>query len=336
MAEGNGTAATALVPVGTGDVATALTAVAVEALKAAEAYARVALAPETRRAYAADWAHFAEWCRAAGCAPLPAEPAAVAAYLAALAPLYSRSALERRLAAIGHAHRLRELEWSAGHPAIRATLRGIYRTHHRRTRQAAALTSAELRRLVAACGGDLTGTRDRALLLLGFAGALRRSELVAVDREHIRLAETGLRLLLPSSKTDAEGKGGELGIARGKRRETCPVRALEEWLDASDCRYGPVFRKVDRWGNIEHRRLGGDAVRDILLRRAAAARITVEGGERLSPHGLRAGFVTEAYMAGARDEQVMDHTRHRDLKTMRGYVRRAKLVTDSATKLLDL
>jgi integrase len=336
LAEGNGTAATAVVPVGTGDVVAAPTTVAVEALAAAEAYARVALAPETRRAYAADWAHFAEWCREAGCSPLPAEPAAVAAYLASMAPLYSRSALERRLAAIGHAHRLRELEWSAGHPAIRATLRGIYRTHRRRSRQAAALTSAELKRLVAACGGDLTGTRDRALLLLGFAGALRRSELVAVDREHIRLTDTGLRLLLPSSKTDAEGKGVELGIARGKRRETCPVRALEAWLDVSDCRYGPVFRKVDRWGNIEHRRLGGDAVRDILLRRAAAARISVEGGERLSPHGLRAGFVTEAYMAGARDEQVMDHTRHRDLKTMRGYVRRAKLVTDSATKLLDL
>jgi integrase len=97
-----------------------------------------------------------------------------------------------------------------------------------------------------------------------------------------------------------------------------------------------VFRKVDRWGSIEHARLGGDAVRDILLSRAKAAKLVVHGLERLSPHGLRAGFVTEAYLAGARDEQVMDHTRHRDLKTMRGYVRRAKLVTDSATKLLDL
>ena len=97
-----------------------------------------------------------------------------------------------------------------------------------------------------------------------------------------------------------------------------------------------MFRKVDRWGSIDHARLGGDAVRDILLSRAKAAKLAVHGSERLSPHGLRAGFVTEAYLAGARDEQVMDHTRHRDLKTMRGYVRRAKLVTDSATKLLDL
>jgi hypothetical protein len=97
------------------------TAVAVEALAAARAYARDALAPETKRAYATDWAHFTAWCQAAGCTPLPAEPAAVAAYLAAMAPLYSRSALERRLAAIGQQHRLRELPWSAGHPAIRTT-----------------------------------------------------------------------------------------------------------------------------------------------------------------------------------------------------------------------
>jgi integrase len=337
LAEGGGAGAAAVVaPVGSGDAPATPPAAAEAALAAARAYARDALAPETKRAYAADWQHFSEWCRGAGCAPLPAEPAAVAAYLAALAPLYGRSALARRLAAIGHAHRLANLEWSAGHPAIRSTLRGIFRTHRRRGRKAAALTSAELKRLVAACGGDLAGRRDRALLLLGFAGALRRAELVGVDREHLRFTAEGLRLLLPASKTDPEGKGAELGIGRGRRRETCPVRTLEDWIDASGCRFGPVFRKVDRWGNVEHRRLGGDAVRDVLLRRAAQAKLAVHGSERLSPHGLRAGFVTEAYLAGARDEQVMEHTRHRDLKTMRGYVRRARLVADSATKLLDL
>jgi integrase len=309
---------------------------AAKSLDAAKAYARHALAPETRRAYAADWRAWTEWCRQAGSAPLPADPAAVAAYLAWLAPRYSRAALERRLAAIGHAHRLRQLAWSAGHPVLRATLRGIHRQHGSARRQAAALTSAELRRLIQACGGDITGIRDRALLLLGFAGALRRSELVAVDREHIRFTEAGLRLLLPASKTDPEGRGVEIGIGRGRRPETCPVRALEAWLDASACRFGPVFRKVDRWGHVDHRRLGGDAVRSILLRRARQAGLKADAGERLSPHGLRAGFVTEAYIAGARDEQVMEHTRHRDLKTMRGYVRRARLVTDSPTRLLDL
>ena len=313
-----------------------LNPVAAAGLAAALDYAGDALAPHTLRAYAADWQHFVSWCAAAACDPLPAAPAAVAAYLAAIAPGYSRSALHRRLAAIGHQHRLRNLEWSSGHAAIRTTMKGIARRHPVRKRQAAALTSVELKQLIAVCPGDRTGLRDRALLLLGFAGALRRSELVAIDREHCRIAGNGLRLLLPRSKTDQAGEGVDLGIARGKRPETCPVRALEAWLEASDCRYGPVFRKVDRWGNIEHARLHADAVRSILRNRATLAKLTVPSLERLSPHGLRAGFVTEAYLAGARDEQVMDHTRHKDLKTMRGYVRRARLVTDSAVKLLDI
>ncbi len=306
------------------------------ALAAAEAYARQSLAPETRRAYATDWRHFTEWCGLAGCGALPAEPAAVAAYLAGMAQTHSRSALERRLAAIGRQHRLHGHPWSVAHPAIRTTLQGIRRAHGSRKRQATALTSVELRKLVNACPGDLAGLRDRALLLLGFAGALRRSELVGIDREHLRFTDTGLRLTLPRSKTDAAGEGVELGITRGRRPQTCPIRALEAWLTASDTRYGPVFRRVDQWGNIDHGRLVPEAVWQILRRRASQAGLTAASGERLSPHGLRAGFVTEAYMAGARDEQIMDHTRHRDLKTMRGYVRRAKLVTESPVKLLDL
>ena len=207
-------------------------AFAAAAVAAARAYAADALAPATLRAYAADWRHFCGWCAEAGCAPLPAPPTAVAAYLASLAGLYSRAALDRRLAAIGQQHRLRGLAWAAGDPAIRTTLQGIARQHGSRRRQAAALTSTELKKLVAVCGGDTAGLRDRALLLVGFAGALRRSELVGIDREHLRFTEAGLRILLPSSKTDQAGKGVELGLSRGKRRETCPVRALEAWLEA--------------------------------------------------------------------------------------------------------
>ncbi|WP_426960037.1 tyrosine-type recombinase/integrase [Muricoccus radiodurans] len=307
-----------------------------EAIEAAKAYARRALAPETLRAYRTDLADFEAWCLAHRTAPLPAAPGTVAAYLAALAPTHSRSALDRRLAAIGHAHRVRGLDWTPGHPAIRTTLQGIARLHGSRVRQAAALTSAELRRLVATCDAGLTGCRDRALLLLGFAGALRRSELVGVDREHLRLSGEGLRLLLPRSKTDQAGEGVELGIPRGRKRETCPVRAVEAWIEAGDVRFGPLFTRIDRWGRLGHDRLSPDGVRQILLRRAAVAKVTVDAGERLSPHGLRAGFVTEAYGAGARDEEVMGHSRHKDLRTMRGYVRRAKLVTTSPVKLLDL
>jgi integrase len=311
------------------------------ALQQAEGYARQAHAGATRRAYRADWQDFARWCRSAGWLALPAAPTVVAAYLAALAPTHARATLRRRLAAIGQAHRLAGHEWIPGHPAIRATLRGILRQHGAPARQAAALTTAEIRRLLAACtgpngGGGLTGIRDRALFLVGYAGALRRSELVGIDREHIAFSGDGLRLLIPRAKADPEGQGTTIGVPRGERRDSCPVRALQHWLEVSDCQFGPVFRKVDRWGTIETARLHPDAVRQILRRRAGQAGLEVAATERLSPHGLRAGFITQAYLAGARDEQIMGHTRHADLKTMRAYVRRAKLVAESPVKLLGL
>ena len=308
------------------------------AIGAAKTYACQAHAAETLRAYLHDWHEFQRWCATAGCPSLPADPVSAAGYLASLAPLLTRSALQRRLSAIGFYHKLQGCAWSPSHPVIRTTLRGIGRIHgpSHRKRPAAALTSVELKRLLAECGDDLAGRRDRALFLLGFAGALRRSELVGLDHDHVRPTTTGLRLLIPSSKTDAEGQGVEIGIPHGRQAATCPVRALNAWFVASGIGYGPVFRKIDQWGHVERDRLGADGVRRILLRRAQQAGLTVHPAERLSPHGLRAGFVTEANAAGARDEQIMEHTRHRDLETMRGYVRRGRLVTDSPVKLLDI
>ena len=309
-----------------------------EALDVAKAYAREAHAPETLRAYRHDWAAFQLWCRSYGATALEADGPAIAAYLASLGATHSRSALRRRLAAIGYNFKLNGLAWSASHPAISATLRGIGRTHgrHRPRRPAAALTSVELKAMLKMCGDDLSGLRDRALLLLGFAGALRRSELVGLDIDDVREVATGLRLTIRRSKTDPDGEGVELAIPRGKHKGSCPVRALSDWLARSETIAGPIFRKIDQWGHVERDRLGPDAVRRILAKRAGQAGVTASAGERLSPHGLRAGFVTEAYMAGARDEQIMSHTRHKDLRTMRGYVRRARLDADSPVKLLDI
>ena len=219
---------------------------------------------------------------------------------------------------------------------VRATLRGILRSHATPPRRAAALTSSEIRALAAAAGETITGWRDRALLLAGFAAALRRSEIVAIDREHLTRVPAGFHLLIPSSKTDPESEGAELIIPSGRQRETCPVRALERWIERSATAFGPLFRRIDRWGTIEAERLHPDSVRLILARLAARAGLTVPAHERLSPHGLRAGFITETYRAGARDEAIMAHTRHRSQAAMRGYIRRAKLGQDNPAKLLDL
>lgn len=186
------------------------------------------------------------------------------------------------------------------------------------------------------CGDDLAGLRDRAPLLIGFTGALRRSELVGLEVTHIRPTPPGLRLMIPRSKTDAAGEGAEIGIVRGSHGETCPVRALRAWLRAAKIADGPVFRRVTQWGTVGKRRLHPDAVRQILIRRAAAAGIKGTLQEPVTPHGLRAGFMTTAYKSGVPDEEIMGHTRHRNLTTMRSYIRRAKLGSASPSGKLAL
>ena len=243
-------------------------------------------ASRTALAYAHDWTGFQAWCRKAGCAPLPASPEAVAAYLAALVAERprSRGTLDRQLAAIGRAHRAADHAWSTQHPAIRTVLRAAPRGT-----RAKRLTPAALRRLAMACGSDLAGQRDRALLLLHLAAGLRRGEVVGLDREHVSFIPAGLHLLLVPRKEE-EGEQPppiERVVPPGADAATCPVRALRAWLDASACRHGPVFRKVDRWGHVEHERLRVDEVRRILAQRAGKAKLGLRKSQRLQPRGTR-------------------------------------------------
>ena len=170
---------------------------------------------------------------------------------------------------------------TASTPAIRRSARRCAASPAATARRSAALATAEVRKLVAACRGGLAGLRDRALLLLGYAAALRRSELAAVEAEHLRVTADGLELLLPRAKGDAAGEGARVGVPRGQHAATCPARAVEAWLRASAVRYGPVFCRVTRWGTVEQGRgLSGEGVRLVLLRRAAEAGVEGTHGEQ--------------------------------------------------------
>jgi integrase len=294
------------------------------ALAKSRAYQDAADAPATLRAYASDLANYTAWCEKHGFQPMPAAPEVVGAYLAAAGEGYALSTLRRRVAAIARACGVAGHPLDTKHPAVRETLRGIARRHGVPARRAAARTTAEIRKLSRACGTGLAGARDRALFLVGFAGALRRSELVAL----VTWTRNGMKLLIERSKTDAEGRGAEIAIPRGQSPDTCPVTALQQWLTAAEIVAGPVFRKVSRGGVVGAGRLVPDAVRQILLKRAARAGLKSTLAKSVSPHGLRAGFVT--------DEEIMGHTRHRSLTTMRSYVRRAKLSRESPAGKLGL
>ncbi len=164
--------------------------------------------------------------------------------------------------------------------------------------------------------------RDRALLLLGFAGALRRSELVALDVADLDFCPEGLRLTIRQSKTDQECAGQVIAIAPGTRLETCPLEALRRWLRFAGISTGAVFRRLDGRGNVSIDRLDAASVAHILKRRAEAAGLD---GERFSAHSLRSGFLTSAAMAGASIWKMIEVSRHRRLETVKGYVRGAQL-----------
>jgi integrase len=312
-----------------------------EALTKAMAFAAASVSPRTEAIYREAWTEFGLWCARHGAAHLPTPASVAAAYLAERSETVGRSSLRLTLAAIAFYHRRSGHPWISSHPIIASVMKGILRHQKRPVRPAAALTSPEIRRLLESCGQDpggragLAGLRDRALFLTGFAGGLRRSELVALDREDLRFTIEGLVLRIRDSKTDQEGQGADVGIAPGSRPETCPVAAMRLWLKRAGIEQGPVFMAISAAGRKEAR-LTGNGVWKILRRRAALAGLTAPEGERLAPHGMRAGFITEAYLHGALDEQVMAHARQRDVNTTRRYRNRAKTVAASPTKLLDL
>jgi integrase len=318
------------------DAVVPLTLKAARSLARSQVYQSAADAPATLRAYKADLANFKAWCLERQLDPMSSTPEIVGAYLADAGRGYALSTLRRRVAAIARAHRIAKQPLDTRHPAIRETLRGVARAHGEPPRRSAALATVEIRQLLQVCGNDTAGLRDQALFLICFAGALRRSELVGLDIEHRTLTADGIRLLITRSKTDKEGAGAEIGIPYGQVPETCPVTALQRWLDHAKLTSGPMFRKVDRWGCVHAGRLDPDAVRQVLKRRAAAAGLHGTIWEPVTPHGMRAGFVTTAYKNGVSDEEIMGHTRHRSLTTMRTYVRRAKLDIKSPAGKLGL
>jgi hypothetical protein len=232
-------------------------------------------AAETRRLYASDWAAFAVWCRAEGRSACPAEPATITAYAQTLVPAYSYGALARRVAAIADQHRRRAL----APPAIDAALTALLREARcRAKRRPAPPPATTLVQLAAGCTGDRTGQRDRAILLLLAAG-LGRGTIVRLDAEDVHLTARGMELAL-RARADEPGPARPRSFDRDADPETCPVRALEGWMRATDTTFGPVFRKVDRWGNIEYNRLSTDSIRRIIERWTRAAKGAAAQGRR--------------------------------------------------------
>jgi site-specific recombinase XerD len=300
----------------------------------ARAYAEAGHADNTRRAYRADWQAVTSWCAARELASLPATPTTIAVYLTDQAEALKVSTLQRRLVAIAQAHRLKGHVSPTEDAAVRAVWRGIRRAKGTAQVGKAALLTNDLRAMVLVL--DLAapiGVRDWALLLLGFAGAFRRSELVALDVGDVQVTRDGLVVTIRRSKTDQLGKGQKVGIPRGRHPGTCPVKALQAWLELASIDAGPIFRGVDCHGRIMPGRLTDRSVALIVQRVAEAAGLDPA---QFAGHSLRAGLATSAAMTGAEERDIMRQTRHRSVVVARRYIRDGSLFRNNAAGQVGL
>jgi site-specific recombinase XerD len=310
---------------------TAITA-ADQLVDQAREYFDAADAQNTTRAYAAAWKHFTGWCAAQGVEALPVPAPALALYLTSCARQAKVATIQQRLAAISRKHK------EAGHvtptqdQVVRQVWRGIRRAQGVAQVKKAPVLTVDVQHMVEAAGDGLRGLRDRALIVAGFAGGFRRSELVAFQVEDVVFAREGAVLTVRRSKTDQEGAGARVALPYGSNPATCPVRALQDWLHGAQLTTGPLFRSIHRGGMVREA-LTGHAVAGIVKRLAAAAGLDPA---HYAGHSLRAGLVTQAAISGVAEHQIARQSRHKSVAVLRGYIRDSDLFARNAAGALGL
>lgn len=300
----------------------------IDPMASVRAYLAAEKSPATRRAYNADWAAFQAWGEKVNEQTLPASPLSVAKYIATLADGGLKApTIIRKMAAIRYLHRSAGHEPPTNAEGVKQVMRGIRRQLGNTPNRKAPATAAAIAGMLAQLPDNLAGLRDRAMLLIGLAAALRRSELVALNVADVEIVADGAHINIGHSKTDQEGRGEIISVPRG--RVLKPIDALEAWLAAAKIQAGPIFREVDQHGHVGSKALATRSVARIVKRAARAAGLD----EKIfSGHSLRAGFVTSALEDGVDILKVMKITRHADARTLRIYDRRANGFRDHAGK----
>jgi site-specific recombinase XerD len=304
-----------------------------QARRRAEQYLHRSKAHNTVLAYGKDWRDFVDWCDEREREPLPALPETVALYLADLAVSHKYSTIRRRLTSISQAHAAQRLASPGKDPLVRGVLDGIKREIGFLQRGKTPLLTSDVLEMVDALPTDLKGLRDRALILIGFAGCFRRSELVKLTMDEVDFRSEGVVFLILGSKTDQSGEGLKKAIPFGTGAESCPVRALRTWLDAARIASGPLFRRVDRHGNLGDAPLSSQSVALVVKAAAMAAGLDPR---RYAGHSLRSGLATQAAISGASERSIMAQGAWHSEKMARRYIRDATLFRDNAAGRVGL
>lgn len=287
-------------------------------------YIENALSKNTRKAYRTDLEHYQSWGGI-----IPSTPDMIAAYLSTYAGVLSIATLQRRLVSVAKAHTLQNHANPVQSDFVRLTMRGIRREHGKPQTQVSPVLKDDLTVMLSHTPDTIKGTRDRALLLVGFCAALRRSELVAVRIEDLDFTSQGIVLTLPRSKTDQQGLGRKIGIPKGRGR-ICPVIAVNDWLLQLGAENGYVFRAVTKGGVISKAGLCDRAVADIVKHYALKSGLPPE---KYSGHSLRAGLATSAAQQGISSWKIRQQTGHKSEAMLSKYIRDSDLFTDNAAAL---
>jgi site-specific recombinase XerD len=296
-------------------------------------YIRASKSDNTIRGYQSDWRAFCAWSESRGLCPLPALPETVAAFIADCASNLKVGSIQRRLNAISEAHKAVGLESPTHSGIVGNTMKGIRRTKGTAPVQKTATLVEDIRAMADATDAGLIGLRDRALILLGFAGAFRRSELIWLSLDDCAFSKDGLAVTLRRSKTDQLGLGRKIGIPYGSNPETCPVRNVQTWIEQAVIIAGPLFRAVNRHAKVQLRGLSGNDVARIVKKLAQRAGLDEA---RYAGHSLRAGHATAAAIAGASERSIMNQTGHRSVQMVRRYIRDGSLFRENSAGRLGL
>lgn len=286
-------------------------------------YVHSAVSENTRKAYQGDLSDFLTWGGS-----VPCSPEMLASYIASRAESHSPYTISRRVVGISRAHVSQGMADPAKNDLVRTVMRGVKRANGRPQRQVAPILRQDIMAMLPLMIG-IKGVRDRALLLLGFAAALRRSELVALDVRHIEFLHEGLLVHQQRSKTDQQGVGRKIAVPWG-RTAACPVKALQHWLKYSGIKSGAIFRSVSKGGTIGER-LTGQSVAFILKSYAQKAGLDAS---LISGHSLRSGLVTSAAQAGVAAYKIQQQTGHRSMEMLAKYIRDANAFVENAAGAL--
>ena len=299
-------------------------------IRQAVAFAAKSKSENTLSIYHRDWTAFAKWCEQFEIAALPATPAGVAAYVVSLAESgYRAATIERKLVSISQAHKLRGVAPPTAHPQVRTVLKGIRRKIGTAQTRKTALSVKQLKAIICQLPDSVQGTRDRAILLLGFLGGFRRSELVGLNVNDIDFVPEGLVVVIRTSKTDQESHGRIVGIPRSEDKRFDPVDALSEWLDRSGIVKDAVFRPVNRYDQVHGKRLVARAIARIVKRSVNS--IGLDESE-FAGHSLRSGLATSAAHAGVSERVISNTTGHKSREVLSRYIRSGALFDENPAK----